>query len=81
MKVKFREVGNSLTITIPKDIVKVLNLKQGMEAEVNMKYNKITVDPIKTTSNISIKSLFKDYNGDYKPNEIDWGEKRGSEIW
>ena len=81
MKVKFREVGNSLTITIPKDIVRVLNLKQGMEAEVDMKDNRIMVVPINEISNISIKSLFKDYKGDYKPNEIDWGDKRGNELW
>lgn len=29
---------------------------------------------------ITIKSLFKDYNGDYKPAEIDWGPPKGNEI-
>ena len=29
----------------------------------------------------NIKELFKNYNGDYKPTEIDWGKPEGDEIW
>jgi len=29
----------------------------------------------------SLKERFKDYNGDYKPTEIDWGSPVGKEIW
>lgn len=45
-----------------------------------MKEKEIMFVTIKTTSNISIKALFKNYKGDYKPKEIDWGDKKGSEI-
>ncbi len=81
MKVKFREVGNSLTITIPKDIVNALGLKKGTEAEINMENDKILVVPQTVDSNVTLKSLFKDYKGDYKPNEIDWGDRKGNEVW
>ena len=29
---------------------------------------------------ITIKALFKDYNEDYKPTEVDWGLSRGQEL-
>ena len=29
----------------------------------------------------NIKELFKDYDGNYEPTEIDWGEPVGDEIW
>ena len=33
-------------------------------------------------NHITIKSLFKDYNGDYKPTEYDFGDSVGKEkIW
>ena len=34
MTVKFREVGNSITVTIPKQIVTRFGLEQGVEADV-----------------------------------------------
>ena len=81
MKVKFREVGNSITVTIPKDIVLRLGLKQGMEADIDTDDSIITVEPIRTNMNVTIKSLFADYHRDYKPSEIDWGKTKGNEVW
>lgn len=31
--------------------------------------------------NVSIIDLFADYQGEYKPEEIDWGEPVGEEVW
>jgi antitoxin MazE len=29
----------------------------------------------------TIEERFKDYDGNYKPEEVDWGESVGREIW
>ena len=81
MTVKLREIGNSMTVTIPKDIVVKLGLAQGMEAEIKEKNNTIMVEPILPDKKITMKSLFADYNGNYISTEIDWGENRGNEVW
>ena len=81
MTVKFREVGNSITVTIPRNIVTQLSLVQGMEANIETRDNTIVVKPISVYQKVTIKSLFADYHGDYKPTEFDWGESRGAEIW
>lgn len=81
MTVKFREVGNSITVTIPKNIVTQFGLVQGMEANIESLNNTIIVKPVMVRKKVTIRSLFVGYSGDYKPTEIDWGETRGNEIW
>lgn len=81
MTVKFREVGNSITVTIPKNIVGQLGLLQGMEADIKTDNNSIIVIPKLTNKKITIKSLFAGYTGDYKLKEMSYGEDIGKEIW
>ena len=81
MIIKFREVGNSMTVTIPKEIVSRLEIKQGMEADISMSDDTITVKPLYQKDRVTIRSLFEGYKGDYTPGEIDWGEPRGKEVW
>jgi antitoxin MazE len=81
MTVKFREVGNSMAITIPKDIVIKCGLFQGMEANIEEENNVIIVKPIILNKKITIKTLFENYHGAYVPTEIDWGLPVGKEMW
>lgn len=79
MTVKFRNVGNSMSVTIPKDIVKKFNIVNGTEANISEKNGAIIVEPIR--KKVTIKSLFQGYSGDYKPTEFDWGQPVGRELW
>lgn len=79
MIVKFRNVGNSMSVTIPKDLVKKFAIVNGTEANIFEKDGAIMVEPIK--KKVTIKSLFAGYSGDYKPTEFDWGEPVGREVW
>lgn len=81
MTVKFREVGNSITVTIPKHIVTRFGLKQGMEADIEELDGFIKVTPLTRKKKVSIKSMFEGYTGDYTPSEVDWGETKGNEVW
>ena len=79
MVMKFLEVGNSITVTIPKDIASKFCLYNGREADISVNDNAIVIKPI--TNKVTLKSLFANYNGNDKPSEIDWGEKKGNEYW
>ncbi len=81
MVVKLREVGNSFVMTIPNTIVAVLNLKKGMEADIQLEKDGFFVKPANIKGEITIKSLFENYSGDYIPKEVDWGERVGEEVW
>jgi len=41
MKLKIRNIGNSLGIILPKDVLDILNLKEGDEIEVSAKTKQI----------------------------------------
>ena len=81
MTVKLRSVGNSTTITIPRDVVKLYNLTQGSEVSIEAVNDGILVKPVEHHQDVTVRSLFAGYTGDYKPTEVDWGDKRGNEIW
>ena len=81
MTVKLREVGNSMTVTIPKSFVSQLGLIQGTEFNVGINNGNIVLKPLNIKPKVTIKSLFENYHGDYVPTEYDWGEPVGREIW
>ena len=81
MIVKLREVGNSMTVTIPKDIVSNLKLSAGMETDITAENRHIILKPVSKDNRITLKSLFENYQGSYTPEEFDWGERKGKEVW
>ena len=81
MTVKLREVGNSMTVTIPRDFVSQLSLTQGTEFDVGLNDGNIILKPLNVKQKVTIKSLFANYHGDYTPTEYDWGAPVGREVW
>ena len=79
MIVRFREIGNSMAVTIPKDVVNQLGISQGEKADISVVGRTISIKPL--VEEVTIESLFANYVGDYKPTEIDWGEAKGTEVW
>ncbi len=79
MTTTIQKWGNSQGIRIPKSILNTVHWSENEEITIVVKDEKIIIEKTKNRKNI--KELFKDYKGDYKPNEIDWGEPVGDEIW
>ena len=79
MTTSIQKWGNSQGIRIPKSILDTINWSENEEIILLIKNEKIILEKAKNRKNI--KDLFKDYNGNYKPTEIDWGEPVGDEIW
>ncbi|MDI6688945.1 MAG: AbrB/MazE/SpoVT family DNA-binding domain-containing protein [Actinomycetota bacterium] len=48
MKLKIRRVGNSLTVTIPKDIAGRLNIKPASEVDVEIEGDRIVLSKVKS---------------------------------
>jgi antitoxin component of MazEF toxin-antitoxin module len=46
MKVKVRQVGNSLTVTIPKEIAMDLGLGPDVEMDVSMRGRAVVMEPV-----------------------------------
>lgn len=65
-------------MTIPHSIADMLNLHAGDIVNVFNDDEEVIAKPVKSKS---LAEMFRDYKGDFKPEEIDWGEPKGKEVW
>ncbi|MCL2016216.1 MAG: AbrB/MazE/SpoVT family DNA-binding domain-containing protein [Defluviitaleaceae bacterium] len=78
MKTAVLKLGDDLGIAFPKDIAEILGVSEYDKIEFVKEKNKITIKKAKLT----LESLFEGYDGDYKPEEYDFGEDVGRErVW
>ena len=81
MTTTIQKWGNSQGIRIPKILLDSINWSENEEVSINIEEDKLVIEKAKTQNRKNIKELFKDYKGEYKPKEIDWGEPEGEETW
>ena len=79
MTVKLQKWGNSQGIRIPKEVLKSVNIKENDKIVVMVKDDKIIL--VKEKKKKNINDLFKNYKGEGSPEEYDFGEKVGKEVW
>ena len=73
--------GNSQGIRIPKYLLDSLQWSQGEKIIMRTQNNRLVVEQAPKPQRKTIQKLFDDFNGDYTPCEIDWGESEGREVW
>ena len=81
MTTTIQKWGNSQGVRIPKILLDSINWSENEEVSINIEEDKLVIEKAKTQNRKNIKELFKDYKGEYKPEEIDWGEPEGEETW
>lgn len=81
MTTTIQKWGNSQGVRIPKILLDSINWSENEEVLINIEEDKLVIEKSKTQKRKNIKELFKDYKEEYKPEEIDWGEPKGEEIW
>ncbi len=79
MQTKIKKWGNSQGIRIPQSMLKELDISTSDELNIAVEDQQIIIK--KVNKKVTIEDLFKDYNGDYKPQEFNWGEAVGREVW
>ena len=72
--------GNSQGIRLPKIFLDDLNMREGNEVEIFIQNNSIIIKHAAQKRN-TIQELFADYDGEYTPEEIEWGNSVGGEVW
>ena len=82
MTTMIQKWGNSQGVRIPKGILDSVNWSENEKIVIIVDNGKLVIEKAKKEhKRKNIKELFKNYNGDYKPTEIDWGKPEGDEIW
>ena len=79
MNVKVRPVGNSLTITIPVEIAKLLSIKAGDMMDIEAKNDHIELSEKYCYKGLD--DLYKKSKKKEKMEDIDWGKPTGGELW
>lgn len=79
MTTTIQKWGNSQGIRIPKFILEALKWKDDEQIILSADKDKLIIEKAKSRKNII--ELFADFEGDYVPVEVDWGQPVGEEIW
>ncbi|HBW36533.1 AbrB/MazE/SpoVT family DNA-binding domain-containing protein [Desulfosporosinus sp. BICA1-9] len=77
MKAMARKWGNSIGIRIPASMANSIKINDGTPIDVELDGEKIII----TRKKYNLKELLAQIPDDYVPEEIDWGEPVGGEIW
>lgn len=82
MTTSIQKWGNSQGIRIPKYLLDAVNLTTNDEIVIRAESDMLIIEKAApTAARKTIKELFANYDGEYKPREIDWGEQAGKEVW
>ncbi len=82
MTTSVQKWGNSQGIRIPKYLLDAVKLTTNDKITVRAENNMLIIEKaMPVSAHKTIKELFADYDGEYIPQEIDWGEQTGKEVW
>jgi len=85
-KTSLRNWGNGQGVLIPKDTVEKSGLSLGDQLDIDVSIEGyIILKPewkrFRRRRRMTIAEIFEGYTGDYQPEEPDWGEPQGKEMW
>ncbi|MEY3692252.1 MAG: Antidote-toxin recognition MazE, bacterial antitoxin [Bacillota bacterium] len=80
METSIKRLGNSKGIILPSHILKVFGLKVADRLTILVENQTIILKPIKPVTYDSMKSLFKGYQGTYRP-QVQVDDNQGKEVW
>lgn len=72
--------GNSQGIRIPKFLLDEVNWNGNEQLIVSADKDRLIIEKAKPKRK-NIMELFADFDGEYVPIEMDWGDPEGAEIW
>ncbi len=81
MTTSIQKWGNSQGIRIPKHLLDSLKWDTDEKITIKAQDNRIVIEQAEPKKHKTLSELFDGYNGDYEPEEFDWGEPVGREIW
>lgn len=82
MTTSIQKWGNSQGVRIPKYLLDVVKMTTNDEIVIRAENDMLIIEKAEpTAARKTIKELFADFDGEYEPQEIDWGEQAGKEVW
>lgn len=79
MDTTLQKWGNSLGIRIPKPVLDSLHWGGDDSLSLRVEGEKLILE--RKDKRKTIQELFDGFEGEYTPEEVDWGEPAGKEVW
>ena len=79
MTTTIQKWGNSQGIRIPKFLLDAVQWSDDEQLVLSADKNKIIIEKAEPRKNIM--ELFANFDGEYVPVEMDWGQPVGEEVW
>lgn len=79
MTTTIQKWGNSQGIRLPKILLDSINWQENEELEIKAENGKLVIEKKNERKNIA--ELFADFEGEYEPISVDWGNPVGEELW
>ena len=76
METTVEKINDKLVVKLPQNLVKHFKLKEGTKVEIRIENGKIVLMPKQ-----SLKDLIEKITPENLHSEVDWGEKKGNEVW
>ena len=81
MQATIQKWGNSQGIRIPKAFLEALGMAENDIVELNRVEDNLVITKVKKEKELTLEEIFKDYKGEYRTEEFDWGSPAGKEVW
>ncbi|MGH7468300.1 MAG: AbrB/MazE/SpoVT family DNA-binding domain-containing protein [Longimicrobiales bacterium] len=79
MRVRVQKWGNSLAVRIPRPIAADAGLQEGNEADMVLSDGEIHLRPV--SPRYELADLIRAIKPTNRHGEVDWGSRRGGEVW
>ena len=73
--------GNNYGINIPKHVLEELKWSENEIISISIADGRIIIERTTFPQRKNIKELFDGFKDKYEPEELDWGEPSGIEVW
>jgi antitoxin MazE len=80
MSVQIKKWGNSASVRIPATVMAAAALRIDQEVEVRSEAGRIIIEPVKMPT-YDLDELLDQMTPDTFPEEVDFGEPMGKEVW
>ena len=82
MRTRVQKWGNSQGLRLSKELLSDVQISVGDAVEVTVRDGSLIITPVhRVRGGLDLRELVRHIPKDYKPEELEWGDPVGREVW
>jgi len=82
MITRVQKWGNSQGLRLSKELLSDVRISVGDAVDVTVRDGSLIITPVhRVRGGLDLRELFRHIPEDYKPEELEWGDPVGREVW